>query len=209
MSVKRNVTVPLGNSSITTTSDRTRPLAQRSKLLQPTELVEAPHRVGVHSSALGRRGSIPANVDEPLALAEEDAVPVGHVSDLYALLRAIDEAMPDDAVICIEGTSVPADVASFLEPRQAPHPSAIAPHTYRPEPQFFHLPLTGTNLSELRSLAERHAEPEIADHLVVYRGRDVLLSAPRSGVIAQHWRRRDGDGRRLDCENLLREGSEA
>src|SRR5437763_12932854 len=53
MSVKRNVTVPLGNSSIATTSDRTRPLAQRSKLLQPTELVEAPHRVGVHSCALG------------------------------------------------------------------------------------------------------------------------------------------------------------
>ena len=44
MSVKRNVTVPLGNSSIATTSDPTRALAQRSKLLQPTELVEARHR---------------------------------------------------------------------------------------------------------------------------------------------------------------------
>jgi hypothetical protein len=120
-------------------------------------------------------------VDEPLTLAEADAVLVGHVSDLYALLRAIDEVMPEDAVLCVEGTTVAPDVASFLESRETPHTSATAPNTLWPEPQFFYLPLTATNLRDLRLLAERHAEPEIADHLVVYRDREVLMWAHDAG----------------------------
>jgi hypothetical protein len=116
-------------------------------------------------------------VDEPLTLARADELPIGYVSDLYVLLRAIDQVMPRDAVLCIEGASLALDVASFLEARQPPHPPTIAANTLGPKNEFFHLPLTGNNLSGLRVLAERHAEPEIADHLVVYRDRDVLLWA--------------------------------
>jgi hypothetical protein len=116
-------------------------------------------------------------VDQPLALSKADEVPVGYVSDFYVLLRAIDEVMPSDAVLCIEGTSVTRDVASFLESRQPPNPPAVAPNTLAPKPDFFHLPLVGSNLADLRALAERHAEPEVADHLLVYRDRQVLLWA--------------------------------
>jgi hypothetical protein len=115
-------------------------------------------------------------------LAQDDELPIGYVSDLYALLRAIDEAMPRDAVLCFEGTSFAPDVSSFLEARQPPDPPEIAPNTLGPKNRFFHLPLTGTNLSDLRLLAEHHAEPEIADHLVVYRDRDVLLWAGDAGA---------------------------
>jgi hypothetical protein len=112
-----------------------------------------------------------------LTLAQADELPVGCVSDLRALLRAIDESMPRDAVLVLEGTSVAPDVVAFLEPKQPPNPPTIAPNTVGPGNQFFHLPLTGTNLSDLRMLAERHAAPEIADHLVVYRDRQLLLWA--------------------------------
>jgi hypothetical protein len=43
------------------------------------------------------------------------------------------------------------------------------------------LPLAGTNLADLRLLAEVHAEPEVADHLVVYRDDAVLLWAHDAG----------------------------
>lgn len=46
---------------------------------------------------------------------------------------------------------------------------------------MFHLPLIGDNLADLRNLAEKHAEPEVADHLVVYRGDDVLMWAHDAG----------------------------
>ena len=46
---------------------------------------------------------------------------------------------------------------------------------------MFHLPLSGTNLGDLRELAERHAEPEVCDHLVVYREGEVLLWAHDAG----------------------------
>jgi hypothetical protein len=43
------------------------------------------------------------------------------------------------------------------------------------------MPLTGANLAEFRTLAERHAAPEVGDHLVVHRGADVLLWAHDAG----------------------------
>jgi hypothetical protein len=40
---------------------------------------------------------------EPLRLPYEEAIVIGYVSDFYALLRAIDETMPPDAVLYLEG----------------------------------------------------------------------------------------------------------
>ena len=117
----------------------------------------------------------------PLILSDADALEVGYVTDLYALLRAIDEAMPKDAVLYVEATAIAPDVASFLGTRTAQDRRQITPNTLWPKPKVFHLPLTGKNLAEFRNLAEKHAEPEVADHLVVYRGEDVLLWAHDAG----------------------------
>jgi hypothetical protein len=97
------------------------------------------------------------------------------------LLRAIDETLPKDAVLCLEGTSIAPDVAAYLEDLEPDDPPPVARNTLWPRSRVFHLPLTGANLHELRTLAERHAEPEIADHLVVYRGETVLLWAHDAG----------------------------
>ena len=45
----------------------------------------------------------------------------------------------------------------------------------------FHLPLADGNLGELRALAENYAAPEVAFHLAVYRGDEVLLWAHDAG----------------------------
>jgi hypothetical protein len=42
------------------------------------------------------------------------------VSDLDGLLRAIDEAMPKDSVLYVEGTSIAPAVKAYLEERRAP-----------------------------------------------------------------------------------------
>jgi hypothetical protein len=57
----------------------------------------------------------------------------------------------------------------------------IKANTLWPKPRVFHIPLTGDNLAQFRNRAGNHAEPEAADHLVVYRGEDVLLWAHDAG----------------------------
>jgi hypothetical protein len=118
--------------------------------------------------------------DEGLHFLDSESVTIGYVTDLYALLRALDETMPPDAILYVEGTSFAPEIKAFLSSRHAP-PRKIAPGTIYPRPKTFHLPLTGTNLADLRALAERHAEPEVADHLAVYRGDELLLSAYDAG----------------------------
>ena len=110
-----------------------------------------------------------------------DMINIGYVGDFYALLRAV-EVLPNDAVLCLEGTATAADVVAFVEARQRRDPPSVEPNTVWPTPHQFHLPLDGTNLQELCSLAERHSEPEVADHLVVYRDDWVLLWAHDAGA---------------------------
>ncbi|MBA2372396.1 MAG: hypothetical protein H0V71_12235 [Chloroflexi bacterium] len=110
----------------------------------------------------------------------EDVV-VGYVSDLYELLHAIDETMPTNSILYLEGTSIVQEVKDFLSAHQAAESREVEPNTRWPRPHTFHLPLEGTNLTELRQIADRYAEPEICDHLVVYRGDAVLLWAHDAG----------------------------
>ena len=116
-----------------------------------------------------------------LRLREFESLSLGHVDDLYALLRAIDETMPDDAVLNLEGTSIAPDIVGFLEARQTTVRQEVARGTLWPLPATFHLPLENGNLAELRALAERHAEPELCDHLAVYRADQLLLTAHDAG----------------------------
>jgi hypothetical protein len=118
---------------------------------------------------------------EGLRFLDDESVTIGYVTDLYALLRALDETMPQDSILYVEGTSIVPEIRNFLSSRQSPVSREIAPGTLWPKPETFHLPLVGTNLAELRALAQRHAEPEVTDHLAVYRGDDLLLLAYDAG----------------------------
>src|SRR5712692_4712942 len=103
--------------------------------------------------------------EKGLHFLDNESVTIGYVTDLYALLRALDATMPSDAILYLEGTSFAPGISDFLSSRHAPQSRGIARGTISPRPETFHLPLTGTNLADLRALAEQHAEPEITDHL--------------------------------------------
>ena len=47
--------------------------------------------------------------------------------------------------------------------------------TIWPRPECFHMQITRDNLEGLAEIAERHATPEVAVHLHVYKGSKVLL----------------------------------
>lgn len=127
---------------------------------------------------------------EGIVLDEADAVNVGHVDDLYALVTAIDEAMPRGSILYVEGTGIARDVRQYLAARQADERVEVSRGTAWPKSVTYHLPLIGDHLSTLRALAERHAEPEICDHLVVYENGRVLLAAYDAGA-DEVWLRRD------------------
>jgi hypothetical protein len=121
-----------------------------------------------------------ADDQHPLDLRADAAIDLGYVSDFHILLRAIDEVMPTDAVLFLEGPATAPAVTAFLREREPADPPAMAENSHGRTDRF-HLPLADRNLAALRLLAEDHPSPEIALHLAVYRDRDVLLWAHDAG----------------------------
>jgi hypothetical protein len=117
---------------------------------------------------------------EPLFLRRADAVDLGLAVDFHLLLRAIEQAMPPDATLALEGTEVAPAIARYLVANAAPEPRALEPHGDVPG-RVFHLPLAGDAVAGLRVLAEEHVASEVADHLTVYRDDEVLLWAHDAG----------------------------
>ncbi|HET6172635.1 MAG TPA: hypothetical protein VFD90_08520 [Gaiellales bacterium] len=117
----------------------------------------------------------------PLDLRPEDAIDLGYATDFHILLRAIDEAMPEDAILVLEGDATAPAVAAFLREHEAADRRELVPNSPG-KVQVFHLPLAHGNLSRLRlQVAEGCASPEIAFHLAVYREDEVLLWAHDAG----------------------------
>lgn len=125
---------------------------------------------------------------EPLDLRDEDALDLGRALDFHILLRAIDQAMPTDATLALEGDTAAPAIREFLLAHQAPDPRELVPNSDG-EVVLFHL-LLG-NLGKLRILAEDCGSFEIAFHLMVYRGDEVLL-----------WAHDAGDGSLLVAQSL-------
>jgi hypothetical protein len=121
-----------------------------------------------------------ADAQQTLDLRAEAAIDLGYATDFHILLGAIDEVMPEDAVLYLEGETTAPAVAAFLREREPAEAPAMAANTHA-RSAAFHLPLADRNLAALRLLAEDHPSPEIASHLAVYRGRDVLLWAHDAG----------------------------
>jgi hypothetical protein len=115
------------------------------------------------------------------SFGDGESVRIGYVSDLYELLRAIDETMPKEATLYIEGKSIVREIKELLTFHQAISPHEIESGTTRSKPLAFHMPLAEANLAELRQLAEHHAEPEVCDTIVVYQAHEVLLWAHDAG----------------------------
>jgi hypothetical protein len=92
--------------------------------------------------------------------------------------RHLSAALPDGTTLFVEGSGLARDVDEFL--RSAAEPDEYLPkrQTLWPRPQQYRLHFDQSTLVALADLAERHAEPELMDHLFVYGGSTVLLEFP-------------------------------
>jgi hypothetical protein len=109
-------------------------------------------------------------------LRPEDAVDMGPVRDIAALARAIG-ALPDERTVYLEGNSMAKGVREVVERFAVESSTTVHRGTIWPKPRIYHISAGPEFLSALEVLAERYAIPEIGDHLIVYAGEQVLLSA--------------------------------
>jgi len=94
--------------------------------------------------------------------------------DFGAFLRALPDLVPEGCVLYLEGRPA-SEVSSYVAQRAAPTVATLAVGTIWPRPECLHMLMTRENCAGLAELAERHALPEIADHVHVYRNGEVLL----------------------------------
>ena len=129
-----------------------------------------------------------------LIVTEKTYVNLGEVQDVVPVLRALADV---GATLFLEGTSTHKAVAAGLSGYEVdPTTPLDLSGTPWPIPTARHLALTGELVGFLASSLERHASPEVFDHLVVYRDAEVLLAAYDAGQ-DDVWVSRQLDGRIL------------
>ncbi|HEX6207090.1 MAG TPA: hypothetical protein VF058_01915 [Actinomycetota bacterium] len=113
----------------------------------------------------------------------EDLKEVGRVGDLGSLLECIQQVLPEDAVLYLEGSRrhMAPELREFLEANPVPRPAEIPKGTSWPKSAQYHLETSDPNLNQLRVIESRHLQPEVCDHLIVYRGHEVLMTAYDAG----------------------------
>ena len=128
-------------------------------------------------AALDRAGGGTIDDDrEGPALTDETHRELGRRVSLEVVLAAL-RLLPVSATVFIEGTSIAPEASAFLtEHAQEPGREDLSGIIW-PRSEQFHVALGPAVLDGLDELAERHAVPELMDHLVVYDGDLVLLAA--------------------------------
>jgi hypothetical protein len=101
---------------------------------------------------------------------------VSNVRNLPAVLKALPALVPDDSTLRLELDARPdEDVARFLADFATPSRMTSNKGTLWPRSQLHHVPIRPDVMSKLAELAEVRAEHDVADHLMAYRGDEVLL----------------------------------
>jgi hypothetical protein len=85
--------------------------------------------------------------------------------DTTVFFRNIDTLLGPDAALVLEEGSMARDVRTFVEAHPARQLGRIRPGTLWPRSRWHWLPASGEVLDGLARLSERHAEPEMCDHL--------------------------------------------
>ncbi|MBI5480007.1 MAG: hypothetical protein HY906_14165 [Deltaproteobacteria bacterium] len=121
-------------------------------------------------------GGVSAEQREGLSLdpgARQWEIP-GRV-DVAVFFKALPALLPDGATLFVEGKPS-ARVKEFLGAHAVEATAKIERGTGWPRQVVFHVAVDRDTMNGLAELAEEHAAPELADHIVVYRDNRVLLS---------------------------------
>ena len=120
-------------------------------------------------------GYVPVKERAGIMLAPSAAWEVPAPRDVARFLRAVTSLAPPGSVLYLEGGSPSEEVRAYLEERVPAKTTKVAVGTIWPRPKIFHMSITPGNLAGLAELAERHALPELAVHIHVYKDSDVVL----------------------------------
>jgi hypothetical protein len=119
------------------------------------------------NSKNGDDAQLPAFVDAP-------CWKVSPPCDFPEFLRQLARLLPDDAVLYIAGTPAP-EVEAYLLARPSIFVNRLSTGFFGLRAKDFYMPATAENLRGLADIAENFAEPEVCDHLVVYRDGQAVL----------------------------------
>jgi hypothetical protein len=98
------------------------------------------------------------------------------VRDLPAFFRALPALLPADSILRLELDAHPdEEVASFLTRFAGPASMTRGRGALWPRSELHHVPIRPDLMSALAELAEVRAEHDVADHMIAYRGDEILL----------------------------------
>lgn len=95
--------------------------------------------------------------------------------DFSEFLRQLPRLLPSNSVLCLEGVDVP-EIEAYLRERPAIYENELDQGFLKTRPKIYYMPITEENLRGFAALSERYAEPEVCDHLRVYRDGKIILS---------------------------------
>ena len=129
-----------------------------------------PSRDGVDENKMNRSNRIDS---EPLKLFAEAHWLVSCRVAFIDFFSALAHLAPAGSVLQIEGNPYP-DVEEGLQP-WLNEPSKRVAWLFRAAAKYS-VPVTPENMSILAQLAEHHAEPEVADHFILWHGDEQILN---------------------------------
>ena len=95
--------------------------------------------------------------------------------DLTHFIAALGDLGHSGYVLCLDGV-IAADVETYLRARPSNFENRTDQGFLKMKSKVFFMPITGESEQGLASLSQKHADPEVCDHLRVYEGNKLILS---------------------------------
>ncbi|HEX8472633.1 MAG TPA: hypothetical protein VF666_01240 [Pyrinomonadaceae bacterium] len=94
--------------------------------------------------------------------------------DFSEFLRQLPRLLPPDSILYAAGTPVH-EVEAYLLARPSVYENRLSTGVFGLRAKGFYMPATEANLRGFADIAENFAEPEVCDHLHVYRNNQAIL----------------------------------
>jgi hypothetical protein len=124
-----------------------------------------------------------SRLDSHRYLAQQPHWRIVGLRDFSLFFRRLPDLIPSPSQLYIENTDFSAEVAQFLNRHAVVNPArTVQRGTILPRPRFFHVPVSDAVMAGLAEISERHAEAEVAVHMVAYNDREILLEWYDAGL---------------------------